>query len=107
MRYKGYRTDRGQCYLKYGPPSDIEYHNFDGNTYPYEIWYYNSVPNGQVNVYFVFYNLDRTTKDYRLLHSTVYGEAKFSDWENYVKTGSYSIGKEDSGLDQENHTTNF
>ncbi|MBQ4477338.1 MAG: GWxTD domain-containing protein [Bacteroidales bacterium] len=107
LRYKGYRTDRGQCYLKYGPPSDIEYHNFDGNTYPYEIWYYNSVPNGQVNVYFVFYNLDRTTKDYRLLHSTVYGEAKFSDWENYVKTGSYSIGKEDSGLDQENHTTNF
>ena len=56
LSYKGYKTDRGQCYLKYGPPSEIEYHNFDGNTYPYEIWYYNTVPNGQVNVYFVFYN---------------------------------------------------
>lgn len=87
LSYKGYKTDRGQCYLKYGPPSEIEYHNFDGNTYPYEIWYYNTVPNGQVNVYFVFYNLDRTTKDYRLLHSTVYGEAKYPQWEEEVKYG--------------------
>ena len=87
LRYKGYKTDRGQCYLKYGPPTEIEYHNFDGNAYPYEIWRYNQVPNGQVNVYFVFYNLDRTTKDYRLLHSTVDGEAKFPNWEEEVQSG--------------------
>ena len=91
LRYKGYKTDRGQCYLKYGTPTEIEYHNFDGNVYPYEIWRYNQVPNGQVNVYFVFYNLDRTTKDYRLLHSTVNGEPKFPNWEEEVKSGKALI----------------
>lgn len=91
LKHKGYKTDRGQCYLKYGPPTEIEYHNFDGNTYPYEIWRYDHVPNGQVNVFFVFYSLDRTTKDYRLLHSTVVGEAKFPNWEAEVQQGKALI----------------
>lgn len=91
LKYKGYKTDRGQCYLKYGPPTEIEYHNFDGNTYPYEIWRYDHVPNGQVNVFFVFYSLDRTTKDYRLLHSSVIGEVKFPNWEAEVQQGKALI----------------
>ncbi len=38
---KGYRTDRGRIYLKYGPPDFIEDHPYEWGTYPYQIWYYN------------------------------------------------------------------
>jgi len=37
---KGYRTDRGRIYIKYGPPDYIEDHPYEWGTYPYQIWYY-------------------------------------------------------------------
>lgn len=95
LRFKGYKTDRGVCYLKYGPPAEIEPHNFDGTRYPYEIWRYYNVPNGQVNVYFVFYNPDKVSKNYRLLHSTVKGELQFPNWEQEVQSGGAILNSED------------
>jgi GWxTD domain-containing protein len=89
LNYKGYKTDRGYYYLKYGPPTEIEYEHSDVNGPPYEIWTYNVFPDGQVNVIFVFYNADLTTKDFRLLHSTARGEISNEKWKEilYIKEG--------------------
>ncbi len=37
---EGWETDRGEVYVRFGPPSEIERHPFDINSRPYEIWYY-------------------------------------------------------------------
>ena len=37
---EGWKTDRGNIYIKYGPPSDVERHVDQLNLPPYEIWYY-------------------------------------------------------------------
>jgi len=76
---KGYRTDRGRIYLKYGPPNSIFESPYDSHSYPYEIWhYYHCVD--QMNVKFVFYNIDLVTKDFQLLHSNKRGEHQDPFW---------------------------
>lgn len=37
---EGWKTDRGNIYIKYGPPTDVERHLDQLNLPPYEIWYY-------------------------------------------------------------------
>ena len=37
---EGWKTDRGNIYVKYGPPTDVERHQDQLNLPPYEIWYY-------------------------------------------------------------------
>ena len=39
---KGYRSQRGEIYIKFGPPDEIEKHPFDQDSRAYEIWYYYS-----------------------------------------------------------------
>jgi len=85
LSLKGFRTDRGRYYLKYGPPYDIEYHHSSVNGPPYEIWTYNTTPDGQVNVFFVFYNADLVTKDFRLLHSNARGELRNEQWKEILR----------------------
>ena len=101
LNHKGYKTDRGFYYLKYGPPNDIEYNYSTANgapaginyyrgsinTPPYEIWTYNTMKDGQVNVIFVFYNPDLVTKDFRLLHSTARGEFRNEHWKEILGIG--------------------
>jgi len=87
LKQKGFRTDRGYYYLKYGPPYDIEYQHSSVNGPPYEIWTYNTTPDGQVNVFFVFYNADLVTKDFRLLHSTARGELRNEQWKEILHIG--------------------
>ncbi len=36
----GWETDRGEVYVRFGPPSEVERHPFEINQQPYEIWYY-------------------------------------------------------------------
>ena len=36
----GWETDRGEVYVRFGPPNEIERHPFDINSKPFEIWYY-------------------------------------------------------------------
>ena len=84
LSLKGYKTDRGHYYLKYGPPYDIEYHHSSVNGPPYEIWTYNTTPDGQVNVFFVFYNPDLVTNDFHLLHSTARGEFRNENWKEIL-----------------------
>lgn len=40
---EGWRTDRGNIYIKYGPPTDVERHQDQLNLPPYEIWYYEKI----------------------------------------------------------------
>ncbi|MCB2212252.1 GWxTD domain-containing protein [bacterium] len=36
----GWETDRGEVYVRYGPPDEVERHPFEVDSRPYEIWYY-------------------------------------------------------------------
>jgi len=77
---KGYETDRGRVYLKYGTPSGITTSNHEPSSYPYEIWQYFEV-NGETNRHFIFYNPDIAGEDYQLLHSDVRGELSNPYWQ--------------------------
>jgi GWxTD domain-containing protein len=78
---RGYETDRGRVYLKYGPPNAISESYNEPSTYPYEIWHYYELENGQRNKRFVFYTKDIVTNDFTLLHSDVSGELSNYRWQ--------------------------
>lgn len=77
---KGYQTDRGRVYLQYGKPSQLTKFDHEPNSYPYEIWQYNTTDKRN-NRRFVFYNPDLVTNDYTLLHSDAYGEVRNDRWQ--------------------------
>ena len=81
MIQRGYETDRGRVYLKYGPPNAISESYNEPATYPYEIWHYYVLANGQRNKRFVFYTKDIVTNDFVLLHSDVSGELSNYRWQ--------------------------
>ncbi|MCB2220169.1 MAG: GWxTD domain-containing protein [Bacteroidetes bacterium] len=81
MIQRGYETDRGRIYLKYGPPNAISESYNEPATYPYEIWHYYVLENGQRNKRFVFYTKDLVTNDFMLLHSDVSGELSNYRWQ--------------------------
>jgi GWxTD domain-containing protein len=76
---KGYETDRGRVYLKYGPPNTINESKHEPRSYPYEIWHYYTLVN-QRNKKFVFYNPNYVENDYELLHSDAIGEITDYKW---------------------------
>jgi len=78
---KGYETDRGRTYLKYGPPNIITESYHEPSSYPYEIWQYYKLGNNQTNKKFVFYTHDLTTNDFILLHSNAIGEVYNHRWQ--------------------------
>ncbi len=77
---KGYNTDRGRIYLKYGQPSTKTISDKEPSSYPYEIWGYYHLNDDQVNRKFVFYNPDLVTNNYILLHSDARGETYDANW---------------------------
>ncbi len=81
---KGYKTDRGRVYLKYGPPNSISESYNEPAAYPYEIWHYYELANGQRNKKFVFYTKDIVTNDFSLLHSDVVGELSNYRWQYFL-----------------------
>ncbi len=91
---KGFESDRGIAYLKYGAPNNLIDSAMEPGAYPYEIWHYYSVPTGQNDVKFIFYNPEMAGNDFLLLHSDVYGEAKDDRWEFTIFKGF----KEQSGF---------
>ncbi len=78
--HKGYETDRGRVYLQYGPPNQRTQVEHEPNTYPYEIWHYYKLSDGQSNRKFVFCNTDLVTNEYNLIHSDARGELYNSKW---------------------------
>lgn len=81
---KGYESDRGRVYLKYGAPNAISESYNEPAAYPYEIWHYYVLKNGQRNKKFIFYSKDVVTNDFTLLHSDVTGELSNYRWQYYL-----------------------
>ena len=77
---KGYASDRGRVYLKYGPPNHIVEVYSEPAAYPYEIWHYYTLAN-QRNKRFVFVTRDMVTNDFILIHSDAIGELSNYRWQ--------------------------
>jgi GWxTD domain-containing protein len=84
LNIKGYLSDRGRVYLKYGKPNSINAESMGADSYPYEIWQYYQIKS-QGNRKFVFYNVDRVSNNYELLHSDANGEIHESEWEKILR----------------------
>ncbi len=76
---KGYTTDRGRTYLKYGKPNTRSEFKSEPSAYPYEIWHYYKIE-GFSNKKFIFYSPDVVTNDYPLLHSDMPGHINNPQW---------------------------
>ena len=88
-RMKGYQTDRGIVFLKYGAPDRIVQNYNESGAYPYEIWHYYTLAN-QRNKKFVFMSKDVVTNDFQLIHSDAIGELNNSRWTNEIYSRTYS-----------------
>lgn len=77
---KGYETERGRVYLKYGKPNQITDRQNEPSAYPYQIWQYYNVGKYN-NVFFLFYMPDLVSNDYEILNSDIPGEYKNPRWE--------------------------
>jgi GWxTD domain-containing protein len=86
---KGYETDRGRVYLKYGPPNIISESYNEPSSYPYEIWHYYELGTSQRNKRFVFYTTDLITNNFKLLHSDAIGEISNYKWQIYLNSRWY------------------
>ncbi|MGM0567571.1 MAG: GWxTD domain-containing protein [Bacteroidota bacterium] len=79
----GYETDRGQVFLKYGPPNAVSQSYNEPKAYPYEIWQYYETERHRDSK-FVFYAHDMVANDFHLIHSNVPGEVKNRKWQLMV-----------------------
>jgi hypothetical protein len=79
--------------LQYGEPNDVVTRVNEPGAFPYEIWQYYTLPDGQSNVRFIFYEPTLVTNNYRLLHSNAIGELQEPRWKMlvYAKTTNPSL----------------
>ena len=89
IRIKGYETDRGRVFLKYGAPDRIVQNHNEPGAYPYEIWHYYTLEK-QRNKKFVFMTRDIATNDFQLIHSDAIGELNNSRWTSEIYSRTYS-----------------
>jgi GWxTD domain-containing protein len=79
---RGYETDRGRVFLKYGKPTQVESVAGSQQSRPYEIWTYLNSSN-QTEAIFVF--IDRGSfGSYELVHSTAQGEPQNPNWRAFL-----------------------
>ena len=79
---KGWLTDMGRVYIKYGEPSQVEKYPNSSHTRPYEVWKYDGMEGGVV---FIFGDLTGFS-NYVLLNSTKRGEYEDPNWEQRIST---------------------
>jgi len=91
---KGYMTERGRVYLKYGAPNQISRAYNEPATYPYEIWQYYTLGN-QSNRKFVFYCPEIGGNDFSLLHSDARGEIFEAQWMVILKRRTETLNDVD------------
>ena len=100
---RGFQTDRGHVWLKYGQPDDRIAVDNDPSAPPYEIWVYNYVARTQQTPgKFLFYNPSLDNANFVMLHSTVRGEIRDPRWrrELYSKTiGEFGDADSAQGTD--------
>ncbi len=80
----GWKSDMGRVFIVYGPPAQIEKHEFEANMLPYQIWYYLQLEGQPAQTVFVFADTDGTNI-YRLIHSNARGEYTNPQWEDQLK----------------------
>ncbi len=101
---RGFETDRGRTYMRYGQPDDVVHVEDDPSAPPYEIWvYYNFPKTRQKNVKFLFYNPSLAGEDYILLHSNARGEINNPHWE--IDLYKRNAGQEYDGDNYNDATT--
>jgi GWxTD domain-containing protein len=76
---KGYETDRGIVFLKYGPPNSMMDRLHEMDSYPYTIWHYYRAARFS-DKRFVFYQPSLASDCFELLHSEVPGELQNPRW---------------------------
>ncbi len=102
---RGYETDRGRVYLKYGPPNSVFARRNEPSAYPYEIWHYYRIDDFS-NVKFVFYNPDLITNDYQLIHSTMFGEVNYPQWKVLIHRRTTQSQNPDLDQQQDHYVGN-
>jgi GWxTD domain-containing protein len=76
----GWESDRGRVLIQYGMPYEIESHDSEPSTVPYEVWTY------QLDKNYIFVFIDRnSTGKFILTHSTMEGEVSNPSWISLVK----------------------
>lgn len=80
---EGWKTDRGRILIRFGAPTAIDPHLFDRALEPYEIWEYNNIP-GEGQAQFIFADVSGFGT-FELIHSTVTGERKSSNWMDEIR----------------------
>ena len=85
---KGYTSDRGIVFLKYGAPDRIVQSYNEPGAYPYEIWHYYTL-GSQRNKKFVFMTRDIVTNDFKLIHSDAIGELNNFRWTTEIYQRTY------------------
>ena len=110
---KGYQSDRGRVYLQYGAPTQRDKETINPVSYPYEIWEYYKMNDGETDKKFIFYEPSLATNDFILLHSTARGEVQNRQWQMvlYKQTvGPYSVDQnsmeDPSGEDTQDQFSN-
>jgi GWxTD domain-containing protein len=80
---KGYETDRGYVFLKYGAPNTMMDRFNEMGTLPYTIWHYYRAGRYS-NKRFIFYQPDLANNCMQLLHSEVPGEIQNPQWNHIL-----------------------
>ena len=80
---EGWKTDMGRVYLVYGPPAQIEKHEFESDKKPYQIWYYYQLKDQSAQTLFIFADVT-DSGIHQLLHSTARGEVTDQRWQDRV-----------------------
>lgn len=105
-RKRGYMTERGRVYLRYGIPNQISRNYNEPGTYPYEIWQYYTIGN-QTNRKFIFYCPEIGGNDFSLLHSDARGEIFDTQWMVRLKRRTESMNDVDKTKVRTTYGENF
>ncbi len=101
---KGYETERGFIYLRYGAPTEVITVENEAGALPYEIWQYNTLAQMNhkdiANAVFLFFRSGEMVTDYKLLHSNVEGEVQNIGWRSFLYPNGRLQDNGNSRVDQ-------
>jgi len=103
---RGYDTDRGYVYLKYGVPNSRNENINNSYAYINEIWQYYKLDDGQSNIKFVFFADDASNNDFFLVHSTARGEINNDGWMSTVNNRIRTLSHKEWDKIDNNHYKN-
>ncbi len=95
---KGYASDRGFIFLKYGAPNNIRFNDMDNQAYPYEIWQYFKIKTFS-NRKFVFFSPDNIRNEMVLLHSNLVGERNDPQWKYKIMARTMKYDDDNTDAD--------